>query len=65
MPLIPVLVRQRQADLYEFEGVWSTKGVLRQPGLLHRESRLGYKQQESALLLLHRECGVRIGIYPQ
>lgn len=60
MPLIPALVRQRQADLYEFEGVWSIKRVTRQSGLLQRNPVLEYKQQKSTLLLLYHECGVRI-----
>jgi hypothetical protein len=37
MPLIPVLKRQRQADLCEFEA-WSMGWVPGQPGLSHKET---------------------------
>ena len=37
-PLIPALGRQREEDLMSSRPVWSTKPVLEQPGLLHREA---------------------------
>jgi hypothetical protein len=45
MPLIPALRRQRQEDLCESRPVWSTEGVLGQPGL-HRENLSQNKRRQ-------------------
>lgn len=45
-PLIPVLGRQRQADLVSLRSSWSTEWVIRQPGLLDRET-LSWKTNQT------------------